>query len=88
MHPSNQTVPMQKNRLAVLATAALLVFGPANAAAPARPSIEQLAAFPQYSSFTLSPDGQHIAARNPSKPLQAGPISDVGRGTPTFIRIG
>ena len=32
--------------------------------------------------------GQHIAARNPSKPLQAGPISDVGRGTPTFIRIG
>ncbi len=33
-------------------------------------------------------DGQHIAARNPSKPLQAGPISDVGRGTPTFIRIG
>src|SRR5690606_22772668 len=33
-------------------------------------------------------DGQHIAARNPSKPRQAGPISDVGRGTPTFIRIG
>ena len=33
-------------------------------------------------------DGQHIAARNPSKPLQAGPISHVGRGTPTFIRIG
>ncbi|WP_413451328.1 NlpC/P60 family protein [Georgenia phoenicis] len=33
-------------------------------------------------------DGQHIAARNPSKPLQAGPISDVGRGTPTFIRVG
>lgn len=33
-------------------------------------------------------DGQHIAARNSSKPLQAGPISDVGRGTPTFIRVG
>ncbi|HLT83381.1 MAG TPA: C40 family peptidase [Phototrophicaceae bacterium] len=33
-------------------------------------------------------DGQHIAARNPSKPLQAGPISDVGRGAPTFIRVG
>ncbi|WP_226924821.1 C40 family peptidase [Georgenia satyanarayanai] len=33
-------------------------------------------------------DGQHIAARNPSKPLQAGPISHVGRGAPTFIRVG
>lgn len=33
-------------------------------------------------------DGQHIAARNPSKALQAGPISAVGRGTPTFIRVG
>ena len=33
-------------------------------------------------------DGNHIAARNPSKPLQAGPISHVGRGTPTFIRVG
>src|SRR5690625_496955 len=33
-------------------------------------------------------DGQHIAARTPSKALQAGPISAVGRGTPTFIRVG
>ena len=33
-------------------------------------------------------NGQHIAARNPSKPLQAGPISHVGRGAPTYIRIG
>lgn len=33
-------------------------------------------------------DGQHIAARNPSKPLQAGPISHVGRGEPTYIRVG
>ncbi|MEE6281418.1 C40 family peptidase [Georgenia sunbinii] len=33
-------------------------------------------------------NGNHIAARNTSKPLQAGPISHVGRGTPTFIRIG
>ena len=32
------------------------------AAPPQRPSIEQLAAFPQYSSFTISPDGAHIAA--------------------------
>lgn len=32
------------------------------ASAPVRPSIEQLAAYPQYSGFTLSPDGKHIAA--------------------------
>lgn len=32
------------------------------AATPAKPTIEQLAAFPQYASFTLSPDGKHIAA--------------------------
>lgn len=29
---------------------------------PVPPTIEQLAAFPAYSSFTLSPDGKHIAA--------------------------
>lgn len=32
-------------------------------------------------------NGNHIAARNPSKPLTEGPISHVGRGTPTFIRV-
>ena len=32
------------------------------AAVPQRPSIEQLAAFPQFSNFVLSPDGKHIAA--------------------------
>ncbi|MEO7744325.1 MAG: prolyl oligopeptidase family serine peptidase [Usitatibacter sp.] len=31
-------------------------------AKPAVPSIEQLAAFPKMSSFTLSPDGKHLAA--------------------------
>jgi pimeloyl-ACP methyl ester carboxylesterase len=31
-------------------------------AKPALPSIEQLAAFPKMSSFTLSPDGKHLAA--------------------------
>jgi len=61
-HPPNQTASMRKNRLSVLSIVALLVFGPVHAAAPARPSIGQLAAFPQYSGFTLSPDGQHIAA--------------------------
>lgn len=32
-------------------------------------------------------NGNHIAARNPSKALQAGPISDVGRGEPVYIRV-
>lgn len=32
-------------------------------------------------------NGNHIAARNSSKPLQAGPISDVGRGEPVYIRV-
>jgi len=32
------------------------------AAPPTAPTIEQLAAFPEYSSFTLSPDGEHLAA--------------------------
>lgn len=31
--------------------------------------------------------GNHIAARNPSKPLTEGPISHVGRGAPTYIRV-
>ena len=33
-----------------------------NAHASSPPTVEQLAAFPQYSSFTLSPDGNHLAA--------------------------
>lgn len=47
--------------LALLAWAATLL-APAHAFAPQPPTIEQLAAFPQYSSFSLSPDGKHIAA--------------------------
>lgn len=43
----------------VLAAAPILSFA---ATTPARPTIEQLAAFPEYSSFTLSPDGKHVAA--------------------------
>lgn len=50
------------NRAFVLATLASLAFGHVQAAAPVRPTIEQLAAYPQYSGFSLSPDGQHIAA--------------------------
>ena len=35
---------------------------PSAAATPQRPSIEQLAAFPEFSGFSLAPDGKHIAA--------------------------
>lgn len=35
---------------------------PSQAAQPQRPTVAQLAAFPQFSGFTLSPDGRHIAA--------------------------
>lgn len=49
-------------RTYLIAAAALLASGHALADPPSRPSIEQLAAFPQYSSFTLSPDGKHVAA--------------------------
>ncbi len=34
-----------------------------------------------------SGNGNHIAARNPSKPLTEGPISHVGRGAPVYIRV-
>lgn len=44
-----------------LAAGALLASG-AQAAPPQKPTIQQLAAFPQFSNFVLSPDGQHIAA--------------------------
>ncbi|WP_298578083.1 prolyl oligopeptidase family serine peptidase [uncultured Luteimonas sp.] len=44
-----------------LAVAALAA-QPAHAAPPKAPTVEQLAAFPAFSSFTLSPDGRHIAA--------------------------
>lgn len=35
---------------------------PLKAAPPTPPTIEQLAAFPAFSSFSLAPDGRHIAA--------------------------
>ena len=52
------------NRIpAVTLTLTLALFPAiAGAAAPSRPTIAQLAAYPQYSGFTLSPDGTHIAA--------------------------
>ena len=49
--------------LSVLAASlGFVAASPSHASAPVRPTIEQLAAYPQYSGFTLSPDGQHIAA--------------------------
>lgn len=58
---------MKFPHLLLSATAATLTLvSPAMAETPASrpvaPTIEQLAAFPAYSSFTLSPDGKHIAA--------------------------
>lgn len=48
----------------MLASLVLALPGVSHAAAPAGPvpTVEQLAAFPDYSSFTLSPDGRHLAA--------------------------
>ena len=45
-----------------LALSGLLATGAGNAAAPEPPTIQQLAAYPQYSGFSLSPDGKHLAA--------------------------
>lgn len=53
---------MKASSVAVLALATALFTGASDAAAPKAPTIEQLAAFPQFSGFTLSPDGAHIAA--------------------------
>jgi len=43
-------------------TIVLLAVASASHAKPAPPPIEKLAAFPKMSSFTLSPDGSHLAA--------------------------
>ena len=48
--------------LYALAACAALCTPIAIAASPQRPTIEQLAAFPEFSGFVLSPDGKHIAA--------------------------
>lgn len=53
---------MKAYSLAGLALAVALFTCPADAAAPKVPTVEQFAAFPQFSGFTLSPDGAHIAA--------------------------
>ena len=51
-----------KSAFFALAFTALLPASPIHAAAPIAPTTEQLAAYPEYSGFTLSPDGKHIAA--------------------------
>ncbi|KPN19957.1 peptidase S9 [Xanthomonas sp. Mitacek01] len=53
---------MRKHCILALAVLASLTAGHALATTPVRPTIEQLAAYPQYAGFTLSPDGRHIAA--------------------------
>lgn len=52
-----------KRTLLALSIIPLFAFiQPLHAAPPQVPTIEQLAAFPEFSGFTLSPDGKHIAA--------------------------
>ncbi|RPD86428.1 prolyl oligopeptidase family serine peptidase [Luteimonas sp. 100069] len=55
---------MKRLLTAVSIASALVVVQTAHAEnkTPSAPAIEQLAAFPAFSSFTLSPDGRHIAA--------------------------
>jgi dipeptidyl aminopeptidase/acylaminoacyl peptidase len=53
---------MSKTTVSALIVIILLVFNPAQAATPTPPTIQQLAAYPQFSGFSLSPDGKHIAA--------------------------
>ncbi|WP_312687472.1 hypothetical protein, partial [Brevundimonas nasdae] len=45
-----------------MAGVAVAQSAPASTAHPAAPTVEQFAAFPLMSSFTVSPDGKHIAA--------------------------
>lgn len=53
---------MSRSRLFILAAAMAAAFPAFAADKPVAPTIEQMAAYPQFSSFTLSPDGRHIAA--------------------------
>ena len=53
---------MKKPTILLFAIAAALGASTASATAPVPPTIEQMAAFPEFSGFTLSPDGKHIAA--------------------------
>ena len=47
---------------AASAILACFLMQPLHAAPPSTPTIEQMAGFPAFSSFTLAPDGRHIAA--------------------------
>jgi pimeloyl-ACP methyl ester carboxylesterase len=53
---------MKKPTILLFAIATALGATTASATAPVPPTIEQMAAFPEFSGFTLSPDGKHIAA--------------------------
>lgn len=53
---------MKRIILALSIASSLALAQPTEAAAPQVPSVQQLGAFAQFSGFTLSPDGQHIAA--------------------------
>ncbi|MFT3755873.1 MAG: prolyl oligopeptidase family serine peptidase [Pseudoxanthomonas sp.] len=53
---------MKRIPAAFLTLAALAIPQLLWAAVPQKPTIAQLAAFPEYSGFSLSPDGKHIAA--------------------------
>ena len=53
---------MRKFKVLLLSSAALLAGVPFLVSAQTPPSVEQLAAYPAYSSFDLSDDGKHIAA--------------------------
>jgi len=52
---------MKSVSLALAVSMALAALAPANAT-PVRPTVAQLAAYPSMSSFSLSPDGKHLAA--------------------------
>src|SRR5690606_35911301 len=59
---STQARQTMKRILLAFSLAAFAAMSPLQAAKPTPPTLEQLGAFPAFSSFTLSPDGKHIAA--------------------------
>src|SRR5688572_12470386 len=62
-NPAGGTTMLTHTRAWKAVLAAVLALAAAVAGAkPAVPSVAQLAAFPKMSSFTISPDGQHLAA--------------------------
>ena len=64
MEKSRQNPTMEKSLrfLNSFLAVALMAVAPATHAKPTPPPIEKLAAYPKMSSFTLSPDGKHLAA--------------------------